>query len=329
MVYGYASTETLDSQGEVVEKAAIEGALPDYMKYGNIREMHQPSAVGKTKTAKMDGKGLFIGVKVVDNNAWQKVKEGVYNGFSIGGKKLMTIENRVKKLILGEISLVDRPANPDATFSLVKFDNTVKLDTAMPTDTAEAVYSPSIIQAEDKPVEPSEGDKTVQHVMNASDILSTAREIVYLYMRYKDQGMDTSKLEVALASLKDAAKDCLSKMDMDLLDEIEKAILGSKERDNMPKGEFAYTDSKGGKHLPISDVAHVRNAMARFNQTKFESPEKKKEAAKKIIAAAKREGIDVSESSAVHQTAMGKAAECIWTGEWQPNYYQQLRKVIG
>src|SRR5690606_20036922 len=86
MVYGYASTEALDSQGEVVSKNAIMNALPDYMKYGNIREMHQPSAVGKTHQASMDEQGLFIKVKNVDDNAWKKVKEGVYNGFSIGGR---------------------------------------------------------------------------------------------------------------------------------------------------------------------------------------------------------------------------------------------------
>jgi hypothetical protein len=35
MVFGYASTEALDSQGEVVRKEAIEAALPDYMRFGN------------------------------------------------------------------------------------------------------------------------------------------------------------------------------------------------------------------------------------------------------------------------------------------------------
>ena len=49
MVYGYASTEALDSQGEVVRKEALAAALPDYMRFANIREMHQPSAVGVAK----------------------------------------------------------------------------------------------------------------------------------------------------------------------------------------------------------------------------------------------------------------------------------------
>lgn len=123
MVYGYASTESLDSQGEVVKRGAIERALSDFMRFANMREMHQPSAVGKVKEARVDDKGLFIGAKIVDGTAWEKVKEGVYNGFSIGGRIVEKVGNEIKDLILEEISLVDRPANPDAVFSLVKLHN--------------------------------------------------------------------------------------------------------------------------------------------------------------------------------------------------------------
>lgn len=127
MVYGYASTEALDSQNEVVTKEAISGSLADYMKFGNVREMHQPSAVGKTLKTEMDDKGLWIGVKVVDDNAWKKVKEGVYNGFSIGGIATMKEDkgdyNVVTGLKLKEISLVDRPANQEAVFEMIKVDD--------------------------------------------------------------------------------------------------------------------------------------------------------------------------------------------------------------
>lgn len=131
MVYGYASTEALDSQGEIVSRDAIINALPDYMRFRNIREMHQSSAVGKTQEAKVDEKGLFIGVKVVDESAWQKVKETVYNGFSIGGKIVTKIDDTITELKLTEISLVDRPANPEAVFSFYKgesMDKEIKVE---------------------------------------------------------------------------------------------------------------------------------------------------------------------------------------------------------
>lgn len=124
MVWGIASTESLDSQGEVVKASAIKAAVSDYMKYANVREMHQPSAVGKTVEMTIDKQGrTHVGVKVVDDRAWQKVEEGVYNGFSIGGHVLTKDDNSITSLTLSEISLVDRPANPDAVFELWKRDS--------------------------------------------------------------------------------------------------------------------------------------------------------------------------------------------------------------
>jgi HK97 family phage prohead protease len=123
MVFGYASTEALDSQGEVVRKEAIEAALPDYMRFANIREMHQPSAIGVAKEAAIDDKGLYLAARIVDDEAWRKVTEGVYKGFSIGGR--VTDRDRAQKHVitgveLMEISLVDRPANPEAVIELYK-----------------------------------------------------------------------------------------------------------------------------------------------------------------------------------------------------------------
>ena len=134
LVEGFASTETEDSQGEIVKSEALANALPDYMKYANIREMHQWSAVGKTIAAKLDTmkKGLWIRGKIVDDQAWRKVKEKVYNGFSIGGKVLKKVGNIVQELILNEISLVDRPANPQAVFSLVKIEGDKVIEKQLP-----------------------------------------------------------------------------------------------------------------------------------------------------------------------------------------------------
>lgn len=123
MVWGYASTEAKDRVGETVLKSAIAGALDDYLVCGNIREMHQLSAVGITEEAEVDDKGLYIGAKIVDDSAWKKVTEGVYKGFSIGGKVMGrdTLDKSVVTAVrLDEISLVDRPANPEAHFDMWK-----------------------------------------------------------------------------------------------------------------------------------------------------------------------------------------------------------------
>ncbi len=122
IVEGFATTEAVDSQGEVVKLSAIKKALPEYMKYANLREMHQWSAVGRTIAAKADEKkkGLWIRGKIIDDTAWEKIKAKVYNGFSIGGVVNKKIGNIIHDLSLNEISLVDRPANPKAMFTMVK-----------------------------------------------------------------------------------------------------------------------------------------------------------------------------------------------------------------
>ena len=75
--------------------------------------------------------------------------------------------------------------------------------------------------------------------------------------------------------------------------------LDAQDRDDLRKDQFAYVDKDGGEHLPINDASHVRNAMARFNQTDFESKTAKEAARKKILAAAQRYDIEVDEDANV------------------------------
>jgi uncharacterized protein DUF6582 len=72
------------------------------------------------------------------------------------------------------------------------------------------------------------------------------------------------------------------------------AELTTKQRDKLNKSDFAYVDKDGEGHLPIHDEEHVRNAVARWNQTHFESAAAKEKARKKIIRAARQHGIELS-----------------------------------
>ena len=77
------------------------------------------------------------------------------------------------------------------------------------------------------------------------------------------------------------------------------AQLTEKQRDHLKPSQFAYVDKDGGEHLPIHDESHVRNAIARFNQTHFQSKTAKDDARKKILAAAKRFDIEVDDDDNV------------------------------
>ena len=77
------------------------------------------------------------------------------------------------------------------------------------------------------------------------------------------------------------------------------ATMSEKQRDRLRSNQFAYVDSEGGEHLPINDASHIRNAMARWNQTEFESATARERARKRIVGAAKRHGIEVADDSNV------------------------------
>jgi hypothetical protein len=123
-VYGIATSEAVDEQGEIVRAAAMRAAMPDYMRFPALREMHQLSAAGTTLDAEVceDGTTRIV-AHVVDPVAVAKVKSQVYRGFSIGGRVTQRdIANPkvITGLVLNEISLVDRPANPEAIFDCWK-----------------------------------------------------------------------------------------------------------------------------------------------------------------------------------------------------------------
>jgi hypothetical protein len=80
------------------------------------------------------------------------------------------------------------------------------------------------------------------------------------------------------------------------------AELDTKARDKLRDSQFAYIDRKGEEHLPINDESHVRNAIARFNQTGFESMAAKERARRKILNAAERHGIEVDKDDNIRKS---------------------------
>ena len=77
------------------------------------------------------------------------------------------------------------------------------------------------------------------------------------------------------------------------------ADLDAADRKKLSKRQFAYVDREGEGHLPINDESHVRNAIARWNQTDFPSKTAREQARRKILAAARRHKIVVSDDDRV------------------------------
>jgi hypothetical protein len=137
LVTGVATAETPDRSGEIFdyasskpyfEKWSAEAAAATGGKsFGAVRAMHTPIAAGKLTDIAFDDntKRITVVAKIVDDDEWRKVQEGVYTGFSQGGryvKRWADPESGLTRYTADphEISLVDLPCVRDATFDVVK-----------------------------------------------------------------------------------------------------------------------------------------------------------------------------------------------------------------
>lgn len=145
LVYGVVTAETPDIAGEVCDYASTK---PHYQKWsrnfasatdgkslGNLRAMHGNVAAGKLVEIAFNDeqKRIEICGKVVDDAEWQKVEQGVYTGFSQGGRYLKRWPDPDQPDLMRytaeplEVSLVDYPCLPEATFAVIKADGSTEL----------------------------------------------------------------------------------------------------------------------------------------------------------------------------------------------------------
>ncbi len=180
-VWGYASSEAVDSDGEIIAAEAMKAAIPDYMKFGAVREMHGSNAAGTAIEINVEDDGrTFFGAHIVDPVAVTKVKTGVYKGFSIGGSVTARDElnkSQITGLKLTEISLVDRPANPDAVFTCFKADKPKEEEETAdkddePADKADETPADDTEKADGEKVDDKEDDKKDEAEKSASVELS-------------------------------------------------------------------------------------------------------------------------------------------------------------
>jgi len=145
-VSGFATLDNVDQTGDVVTAEASMKAFESFR--GNLREMHQPLAVGKVVSFRPETyydqktKEFYNGVYVTSyiskgaQDTWEKVLDGTLSGFSIGGK-ILEADNEINKSTgeqvrfiknyeLIELSIVDSPANQLCNiFSIEKMNGQV------------------------------------------------------------------------------------------------------------------------------------------------------------------------------------------------------------
>jgi hypothetical protein len=126
-VYGKATDDSLDIDQQICDGDWLKRAMPAWFKSGgNIREQHSNIAAGVAKEYEAKADGHYIGVLVVDPVSVKKVDAGVLKGFSVGIKNPRVVRDskaangRIVDGQIVEISLVDRPANPNCQLVLAK-----------------------------------------------------------------------------------------------------------------------------------------------------------------------------------------------------------------
>ena len=185
MVSGFATLDNVDRQGDIVTTESSIDAFKNFR--GNLREMHQPSAVGKIVSFKEDKyfdpndkkfySGVYISAYVSKGaqDAWEKVLDGTYTGFSIGGniktwddaydEKNDKTVRVIKNYELHELSLVDNPANQFANIvSIEKVNGQNIVDGYLSKTEIENVFWDSesgivMVSDSDSVVSPTNGNK--------------------------------------------------------------------------------------------------------------------------------------------------------------------------
>ena len=155
-VYGKATDDSIDMDQQICDPTWLDTAMPEWFKSGgNIREQHSNIAAGVAKEYEAKSDGHYISALVVDPVSVKKVEAGVLKGFSIGIKSPRVVRDQKAangRIIDGqiiEVSLVDRPANPNAKLimaksvegesSLVQVEELHEYKAPLPSDIAKSV----------------------------------------------------------------------------------------------------------------------------------------------------------------------------------------------
>ena len=136
----WGSVEIVDKDGELIPMSVFAKIMPKIMERGGVLiDNHTNRVVGRIlnyEFRKKDGNdGLLLTGKVfdhfkIDDQVWNELKSGIRKGISFGGRR---VQSSIKKAvdddgkpyyILGDVegyefSIVNKPANPEATIEAV------------------------------------------------------------------------------------------------------------------------------------------------------------------------------------------------------------------
>jgi hypothetical protein len=240
IVSGFATLDNVDRQNDIVSTEASVKAFSRFK--GNIREMHQPIAVGKLVSFKQDRyfdadtkkfySGVFVSAYVSKGaqDTWEKVLDGTYTGFSIGGvmkewddafdENAESPIRVIKDYDLYELSLVDSPANQFASIVSIEKVNGVDVLKGEVTETVlENVFwdeqSGLVLLSEEDAVISPASDMPMKNIgfVEKSD---SAKADMIKFLVDDAKGITASKInkEVSLMTENDVAETAIEKSEV-------------------------------------------------------------------------------------------------------------------
>ncbi len=145
-LWGYGAIEEPDHAGEIMDYLTSKPKFVGWsnkifkatggISKGNVRAQHGDIVAGHLIEFRPDddNKGFWVGAEIDDANEKEKVKKGNYTGFSVGGsyanRWLDATHPGYFRYTANpvEISIVDSPCAPSATFQLTKADGAEPVD---------------------------------------------------------------------------------------------------------------------------------------------------------------------------------------------------------
>jgi len=300
-IEGYASTDDVDRQGDIVPASVWKKGIQNYLKNPVILAYHNHSEpVGRMVDHRVDSKGLWVKARISSaaDEVFNLVKDGILTAFSIGfrivdaeydaAKELFV----VKELELHEISVVSVPANQNTLFSLSKAFDTAeefksfKQQFAPESDSAKGLESSTEASGEIKKeweMDPKQLEQMLADAANKAAEL-TAKAIADTQAKQLAEKAAADKSEAELDARVKAAVASISTGDTGaerLMAEVEKRLATAEESSKsviagleaslkekafeieaMTKSKMSFQDSKDGMSYADKEKAVLLSKMS-------------------------------------------------------------------
>ncbi len=232
MVFGKATDDSVDIDQQICDADWLDRAMPVWFKTGgNIREQHSNIAAGVAKEYEAKGAEHFIRALVVDPISVKKVENGVLKGFSIGIKNpritrdAKAANGRIIDGQIVEVSLVDRPANPNCQLVLAKSavgeENLVQSeDLIEKKEDEETDYTTLITPRKGEPADKELYNRVKAEAKEKFDVYPSAVANAWVVREYKKRGgkYQAERKKKALQSDPTALKGDLMELVKDIID---------------------------------------------------------------------------------------------------------------